>query len=73
MPTTSAVKIMPPAPKLCVASVVHQTPASAMIAPTDRSMPPPMMTNVMPTVITPMAAACWRIVKTLFLTQAESP
>ena len=64
-PTASAVKIMPPAPKLWVATVVHQTPASAMIAPTDRSMPPPMITKVMPTVTTPIADACCRIVKTL--------
>ena len=44
-----------------------------MIAPTDRSMPPPMITKVMPTVTTPIADACCRIVKTLFLTQVGSP
>ena len=37
-----------------VASVVAQTDDSATIAPTDRSMPPPMITNVMPTLTTPM-------------------
>ena len=37
-----------------VASVVAQTDASATIAPTDRSMPPPMITKVMPTLTTPM-------------------
>ena len=48
---------MPAEPNSCVATVVHQTPASATSAPTDRSMPPPMITKVMPTVITPMAEA----------------
>ena len=37
-----------------VASVVAQTEESATIAPTDRSMPPPMITKVMPTLTTPI-------------------
>ena len=40
-----------------VASVVHQTEASARIAPTERSMPPPMITKVMPMLTTPMVVA----------------
>ncbi len=36
-----------------------------MTEPTDRSMPPPMMTKVMPTVMTPMTEACVRIVTML--------
>jgi hypothetical protein len=48
-----------------VASVVAHTEASAMIAPTDRSMPPPMITNVMPTVMTPMVDASARMLTRL--------
>ena len=48
-----------------VASVVDHTDASATIAPTDRSMPPPVITNVMPTDTTPMTAASRRIVSAL--------
>ncbi len=40
----------------CVATVVIQTLANATIDPTDRSMPPAMMTKVMPTLTTPIAA-----------------
>ena len=40
-----------------VASVVHQTEDRARIAPTDRSMPPPMITKVIPMLTTPMVAA----------------
>ena len=40
-----------------VATVVDQTEASATIAPTDRSMPPPVMTKVMPIATTPMTEA----------------
>src|SRR4051812_29301617 len=40
-----------------VATVVHQTDESATIAPTERSKPPPMITNVMPMLITPIVAA----------------
>ena len=36
-------------------------------------MPPPMITKVIPTVTTPIADACCRIVKTLFCTQVASP
>ena len=45
-----------------MATVVAQTEASAITVPTDRSMPPPMITNVMPTVITPMIEAEVRMV-----------
>ena len=44
-------------PVACVAAWSPTPPASATSAPTDRSMPPPMITNVMPTVTTPMAEA----------------
>ena len=48
-----------------VATVVHQTDESATIAPTERSMPPPMITNVMPMLTTPIVAASRRIVRAL--------
>jgi hypothetical protein len=48
-----------------VASVVDHTDASATIAPTDRSIPPPVITNVMPTDTTPMTAASRRMVSAL--------
>ena len=51
----------------CVARVVAQTDASAMTLPTDRSMPPPMITTVTPTVITPMIEAEVRIVSRLLV------
>ena len=56
-----------------VASVVAQTEDSARIAPTDRSMPPPMITNVMPTLTTPMTADSRRIVRTLSTSAKRSP
>ena len=46
-----------------VASVVAHTEDSATSAPTERSMPPPMITNVMPTLTTPMTEASRRIVE----------
>ena len=45
--------------------MVAHTEESAMIAPTDRSMPPPMMTNVMPTVMTPIVEASARMLTRL--------
>ena len=71
IPTTSAVKIMPPEPNSWVATVVHQTLVSATSAPTERSMPPPIITKVMPTVITPMAEAWVRISSSLFHNQFQ--
>ena len=56
-----------------VATVVHQTDDSATIAPTERSMPPPMITNVMPMLTTPMPAASRRIVSALSLDANRSP
>ena len=47
-------------PYAWVASVVAHTDASAITAPTERSMPPPMITNVMPTVMTPIVEASAR-------------
>ena len=58
---------------VCVATVVHHTDASATMAPTDRSMPPPMMTNVMPTLTTPMTDASRRIVSMLSMSAKRSP
>lgn len=64
-PTRTAVKRMPAKPYSWVATVVAHTEARATIAPTDRSMPPEMMTKVMPTVTTPMTDAwvrtSWRL------------
>ena len=56
-----------------VASVVAHTDASATIAPTDRSMPPPVITNVMPTLTTPITEASRRIVSTLSMLANRSP
>src|SRR3712207_3068260 len=61
-PTAIAHSTITTGPYDCVASVVDHTDASATIAPTDRSMPPPMMTNVIPTLTTPMTAELTRIV-----------
>ena len=56
-----------------VASVVHHTERRARIAPTDRSMPPPVITKVMPTLTTPITAASRRMVSTLFGSANRSP
>ena len=56
-----------------VANVVHQTEDRARIAPTERSMPPPVMTKVIPTLTTPMVAARRRIVSTLLTLANRSP
>ena len=56
-----------------VANVVAQTDASARIAPTDRSMPPPVITKVMPMLTTPMMEANRRIVSTLSMLANRSP
>src|SRR3954449_4164732 len=68
-PTSRAVTTMTIQCTFCancwVARVVAQTEARATIAPTDRSMPPPMITKVMPTLTTPMTAASRRIVSRL--------
>src|SRR5690348_2987348 len=65
IPTSSAQITMTNAPYDWVASVVAQTDANATSAPTDRSIPPPMMTNVMPTVTTPMIDALTRMLRML--------
>jgi hypothetical protein len=64
-PTASAQKIMTAGPYDWVATVVAHTDASAITLPTDRSIPPPMITIVTPTVITPMIDAEVRIVRRL--------
>ena len=56
-----------------VASVVAQTDDSATSAPTERSMPPPMITKVMPMLTTPMTEASRRIVSTLSMSANRSP
>src|SRR4051812_12927418 len=43
------------------------------MAPTDRSIPPPMITKVMPTVTTPTTEASLRIDRKLFHAQVEAP
>ena len=53
--------------------MVAHTDDSATIAPTDRSMPPPVITNVMPTETTPITAASRRIVSALSMLANCSP
>src|SRR6476469_8415372 len=65
-PTSSAHRTITHGPYSWVASVVIHTLDSATIEPTDRSMPPEMMTNVIPTETTPMAAASRSMMETLF-------
>ncbi len=64
-PTSTAVKRIPAKPYSWVATVVAHTEARATMAPTDRSMPPEVMTKVMPTVTTPITDAwvrtSWRL------------
>ena len=71
-PTVSAQRIMTTAPYDCVCRVVAQTDASATSAPTDRSMPPPMMTSVTPTVTTPMTEELTRMFSMLLLVRKVS-
>ena len=56
-----------------MASVDAQTDERATSAPTDRSMPPPMITKVMPTLTTPITDASRRIVRTLSTEANRSP
>src|SRR3954462_9585433 len=76
-PTSSAVTTMTiqcVSSAICwVASVVAQTEDSATIAPTDRSMPPPMITKVMPMLTTPITEASRRMVSTLSKSANRSP
>ena len=58
---------------VCVAKVVAHTEDRARIAPTDRSMPPPVITNVMPMLTTPMVEASRRIVSALSMLANRSP
>jgi len=64
-PTSKAVKTMTPTPNCCVATVLLHTLARASRAPTDRSMPPLMITNVMPIAMTPTLEARVRTVSSL--------
>src|SRR5919107_4031650 len=66
-PTASAQSTMTTGPYDCVATVVAHTDASAITLPTDRSIPPPMITIVTPTVITPITEAEVRIVSRLLV------
>src|SRR5674476_1471282 len=59
--------------RVCVASVVAHTDASPRTEPTDRSIPPPVITNVMPMLSTPITAASRRIVMTLSTLANRSP
>ncbi len=56
-----------------VATVVAHTERQGHLAPTDRSMPPPLMTNVMPTLTTPMTEASRRMVSALSTLANRSP
>ena len=58
---------------VCVARVVAHTLARATWAPTDRSMPPPPMTKVIPTLTTPMTEASRRMVIALSTLAKLSP
>ncbi len=77
VPTSRALKTIAIQPMLsamsCVPVVVAQTEARARIAPTDRSMPPPVITNVMPIDTTPTTAARRRIVSRLSVLANRSP
>jgi hypothetical protein len=64
--TAIAANTIPRNPYDWLATVVHQTEASARIAPTLRSMPPAMITNVIPTVTTPITDAVVRMLSMLF-------
>src|SRR3712207_1837797 len=68
-PTISAVVIITTGPYDWVCRVVAHTEASATSAPTDRSIPPPMMTSVTPTVTTPLTDELTR----MFLMLATVP
>src|SRR5450631_40068 len=70
-PTINATPTTAQVPRSWVEVVVAQTEASPMSDPTDRSMPPPMMTKVIPTVITPMTEACVRMVIRLLLVRND--
>ncbi len=56
-----------------VARVVAHTEERATIAPTDRSIPPPEMTKVIPMLTTPMTEANRRIVRMLSKLANRSP
>ena len=56
-----------------VPDVVAQTDANPTTAPTDRSMPPAVMTNVMPMDTTPMTDARRRMVSTFSVLANRSP
>ncbi len=56
-----------------VATVVDHTDDRATIAPTERSMPPPVMTKVIPIATTPMTEARRRIVSALATLPNRSP
>ena len=53
--------------------MVAHTDDSATIAPTDRSMPPPVITNVIPTETTPITEASRRMVSALSMLANCSP
>ena len=58
---------------VCVASVEAHTEDSPMTEPTDRSMPPPVMTKVIPMLITPTIEASRRMVSRLSMLANRSP
>ena len=58
---------------VCVASVLAHTEARPSTEPTDRSMPPPVMTKVIPMLSTPITAASRRIVRMLLTLTNRSP
>jgi hypothetical protein len=64
-PTSTEVKSMTPTPYCWVATVVLHTLANASRAPTDRSIPPLMMTKVIPIAMTPTLEARVRTVSSL--------
>jgi hypothetical protein len=76
-PTASAVNTITiqwvSAAMVWVARVVAQTLDRATMAPTDRSMPPPPMTKVIPMLTTPMTEASRRMVIALAMLAKLSP
>ncbi len=77
MPTPIAVvaiTIQPTSPAIAWVPVVDaHTEDRATIAPTERSMPPPVITNVMPIATTPIADARLSMVMMLLVLAKRSP
>ena len=63
-PTAAPARIpaaIPAAMPKCTITMAATQPASATVEPTDRSKPPPTITNVMPSAMTAMIEDCTRM------------